>query len=204
MHNFTPIIPFKLKLNVHPLWCNTRINEECTARFIWSVYRRHAIAHRSNASFWERSFPHHESQYVSYIPSSRPLSCLLAVSNIFSVPFWLAVVAMMILVPAIMWPSSNCSLEYQSQERMSNAFYNMWVICTAILVTCMPRTFRLAALIKPWICYCLATSTVFQAFFTSYLVNPGLEIKSQLLRISQTHKWSSDIETVSLSRDSTL
>jgi hypothetical protein len=64
----------------------------------------------------------------------------------------------------------------------------------------MPHTFRLAALIKPWICYCLATSTVFQAFFTSYLANPGLEIKSQLLRISQTHKWSSDIETASLSQ----
>jgi hypothetical protein len=100
--------------------------------------------------FGEPSFPYHESQYVWYFPSSRSLSRLFAVSSIFSVLLWIAVVAMMILVPAIMWLLSNCSLEYQSQKRMS-AFYNMWAICMCVLVTHMPRMFRLTALIRPWI-----------------------------------------------------
>ena len=92
--------------------------------------------------FGEPSFPYHESQYVWYVPSSRPLSCLLTVSRTFSVLLWKAVVTMMILVPANMWPLSNCSLEYQSQERMSNAFYNTSATRTAVLATHMPRTFR--------------------------------------------------------------
>ncbi|GFG36829.1 hypothetical protein Cfor_09710 [Coptotermes formosanus] len=121
------------------------------------------------------SFPYYEIQYVWYVPCSRPLSRLLAVSKIFSVPLWIAVVAMMILVPAVMWSLSNCSLQQQSQERMPNVFYNIWAIYMGVSVTEMPRTFRLRALILPWICYCLAISTVFQAFFTSYLVNPGID-----------------------------
>ena len=173
-YNFTPIIPFELKTDtilsdaIHESMKNALLGS--SEAFIGGTPLLIEAMH-----FWEPSFPHHESQYIWYIPSSGPLSCLLAVSNTFSVPLWIAVVAMMILVPAIMWPLSNCSLEYQSQERMSNTFYNMWVIRTAILVKHMPRMFRLTALIKPWIWYCLATSAVFQAFFTSYLVNPGLE-----------------------------
>jgi hypothetical protein len=125
--------------------------------------------------FGEPSFPYYEAEYVWYVPCSKPLSRLLAVSSIFSVPVWITVIAMTILVPTIMWFLSNCSLQYQSQEKISNVFYNMWAICMGVSATQMPRAFRLRALILPWIWYCLAISTVFQAFFTSYLVNPGLD-----------------------------
>jgi len=173
-YNFTPIIRFKHKTDT---FLSHAINESMKNALLGSseAFIGGTPLLIEAMHFGEPSFSYHESQYVWYVPSSRPLFWLLVVSSIFSVLLWIAVVAMMILVPAIMRPLSNCFLEYQSQERMSNAFYNMWVICMGVLVTDIPHMFRLTALIKPWIWYCHATSTVFQAFFTSYLVNPGLE-----------------------------
>jgi len=144
-YNFTPIIPFKNKTDT---FLSRAINESMKNALLGSseAFIGGTPLLIEAMHFGEPSFPYHESQYVWYVPSSRLLFCLLVVSSIFSVLHWIVVVAMMILVPAIMWPLSNCFLEYQSQERMSNAFYNMWVICMGVLVTDIPQTFRLTAL----------------------------------------------------------
>jgi hypothetical protein len=55
------------------------------------------------------------------------------------------------------------------------ALYNVWAIVMGASLTHMPLNSRLRVVIFPWICYCFAISTVFQTFFTSYLVDPGLE-----------------------------
>jgi hypothetical protein len=147
-YNFTPIIPFKHKTDN---FLSDVIHESKKNALLGSseVFIGGTPLFMEAMHFGEPSFPYHESQYVWYFPSSGSLSRLFAVSSIFSVMLWIAVVAMMILVPAIMRLLSNCSLEYQSKERMSNAFYNMWAIRMRVLVTHMPRTFRLTALIRP-------------------------------------------------------
>jgi hypothetical protein len=125
--------------------------------------------------FGEPSFPYFESNYIWYVPCSRPLPRLLAVSGIFSVCLWVAVVAVIIIVPFVMWCLSSCSPGGHRHENVSDIFYSMWAAFLGVSVTEMPRTIRLRMIVLSWICYSLAVSTVFQTFFTSYLVNPGLE-----------------------------
>jgi hypothetical protein len=125
--------------------------------------------------FGEPSLPYFESKYIWYVPCSRPLPRLLAISRIFSVSLWVAVLVAMLLVPVAMWCLSSCSPAGHSHETITHVFYNMWAVSLGVSVTKMPRALRLRVLILPWICYCLAVSTVFQTFLTSYLVDPGLE-----------------------------
>ena len=48
-----------------------------------------------------------------------------------------------------------------------------WSIFIGVSVPEMPRSWKLRIFFLIYVCYCFAISTVFQAFFVSYLVEPG-------------------------------
>ena len=58
---------------------------------------------------------------------------------------------------------------------ISYTFYFTWAILTSVSVPDMPRTAVSRMLFLMWVCYSLILSTVFQSFFTSFLVEPGSE-----------------------------
>ena len=51
--------------------------------------------------------------------------------------------------------------------------YNAWSIFIGVSVPEMPSSWKLRIFFLIYVCYCFAISTVFQAFFVSYLVEPG-------------------------------
>ena len=51
--------------------------------------------------------------------------------------------------------------------------YNAWSIFIGVSVPEMPRSWKVRIFFLIYVCYCFAVSTVFQAFFISYLVEPG-------------------------------
>jgi hypothetical protein len=51
--------------------------------------------------------------------------------------------------------------------------YIAWSIFTGVSVPEMPKTWKLRIFFLIYVCYCFAISTVFQAFYTSFLVEPG-------------------------------
>ena len=51
--------------------------------------------------------------------------------------------------------------------------YNAWSIFIGVSVPEMPRSWKVRIFFLIYVCYCFAISTVFQAFFISYLVEPG-------------------------------
>ena len=51
--------------------------------------------------------------------------------------------------------------------------YNAWSIFIGVSVPEMPRSWKLRIFFPIYVCYCFAISTVFQAFFVSYLVEMG-------------------------------
>jgi hypothetical protein len=51
--------------------------------------------------------------------------------------------------------------------------YNAWSIFIGVSVPEMPRSWKVRIFFLIYVCYCFTISTVFQAFFVSYLVEPG-------------------------------
>lgn len=121
------------------------------------------------------SLSYYQTQYMWYVPCAKPLPRLEAISHIFSVSVWVMLITFMFLIAVIMWCLAHMTLETHTYKTASSVFYNVWAVVMGVSVTQMPRTLHLRVVIFPWICYCFAISTVFQIFFTSYLVDPGLE-----------------------------
>lgn len=127
------------------------------------------------ASLAYPSFPYYEITYAWYVPCARPLSRLEAIRKIFPVSVWVSLLTTILLVAVILWCLGSRTPDARAFGNIDIALYNVWAIVMGVSVTHMPLTCRLRVIIFPWICYCFAISTVFQTFFTSYLVDPGLE-----------------------------
>lgn len=127
------------------------------------------------ADLADPSFAYYESKYQWYVPCAKPFSRLEAISRIFSLPVWAALVTSMFLIAVVTCSLARRSAESHAYTTPSTALYNVWAVVMGVSVTEMPRTSHLRVVIFPWIWYCFAVSTVFQAFFTSYLVDPGLQ-----------------------------
>ena len=54
-----------------------------------------------------------------------------------------------------------------------HCLYNAWCVFMGVSVPEMPRTFRVRTLFILFVWYSFAMSTIFQSFFTSFLVSPG-------------------------------
>ncbi|PNF40503.1 hypothetical protein B7P43_G08155 [Cryptotermes secundus] len=119
--------------------------------------------------------PFFETKLAWYVPCGKPYSRIQRISQIFSMYLWFALSGTIFLVTAVIWCLANRALEIRVYRHVSSILYNIWAIVLGVSVTAMPRTFRLRTIIFPWICYCFAISSVFQTFFTSYLVDPGLQ-----------------------------
>ena len=53
-----------------------------------------------------------------------------------------------------------------------NFLTNVWAVLLGVSVSTMPRAPSLRSLFLSWVCFSLAFSTVFQAFLTTFLVDP--------------------------------
>jgi hypothetical protein len=66
-------------------------------------------------------------------------------------------------------------MESYNFRHLLSSLQSAWSIFMGVSVPEMPRISKLRILFLLYVCYCFAISTVFQAFFTSYLVESGFE-----------------------------
>jgi len=104
----------------------------------------------------------------------------------FSLSVWLTIVLVLLLTTAVFWFISNgpyrsvCN-EIQSYQSLSNCFHNVWAVFIGVSVSQQPTKSSLRFLFFLYVCLCFAISTLFQAFFVSYLVEPNYEKKLETL-----------------------
>jgi len=63
--------------------------------------------------------------------------------------------------------------ESKNLQTIPKCMYNAWSIYIGVSVPEMPRSWKVRIFFLIYVFYCFAMSTVFQAFFVSYLVEPG-------------------------------
>jgi len=115
-----------------------------------------------------------------------------------------------VLTSAVFWflannPARVVEIESRELQTIPNSIYNAWSIFIGVSVPEMPRSWNLRIFFLIYVCYCFAMSTVFQAFFVSYLVEPGYGEKistfQELLDSGISYGYNSALEFVMSTMD---
>ena len=90
----------------------------------------------------------------------------------FTIPVWNVIGLVLVLVSAVILCLSK---ETNLFRFLCDCFYTTWAVLVSSPAPKLPKTWRIRIVFFAYLSYCFAFSTVFQAFFTSYLVEPGYE-----------------------------
>jgi hypothetical protein len=113
-------------------------------------------------------------KHIWYVPCAKPIDRIEKIATIFSVTLWIAMIVVFMATVITIWQLARLSRQDDTYKDISTILYNGWAVVVGVGVTKMPQSNHLRIVIFAWICYCFSISTVFQTFFTSFLVDPGL------------------------------
>jgi hypothetical protein len=152
----------------------------------------------------EPSIPFYSDTIKWLVPCPKPISRAERIVTVFDASVWLTMITVFILTSALFWCSANhpgrmVAKEPKDLQTIQNPMYSAWSIFIGVSVPEMPRTWKLRIFFLIYVCYCFAMSTVFQAFFISYLVEPGYGKKfgtfQELLDSSVLYGFNAALET---------
>jgi hypothetical protein len=119
------------------------------------------------------------------VPCPKPIPGMEKIVTTFSLSVWLTMGLVFLLTTAVFWcvangPYQSTFKEFKTYKSVSHCFYDAWAVYMGVSVTQLPTTSKLRVFFIIYVCYCFAMSTLFQAFFVSYLVEPqyGKEIRT--------------------------
>jgi len=110
-----------------------------------------------------------------YVPCPDKYPRWSSIFRILSVELWLVLIISIVIVTisTTLVGRYTCTSEGQGYKIMKSSFTNIWAVILGVSVSSMPRTLSLRSLFFAWVCFCLAFSTVFQAFLTTFLIDSG-------------------------------
>lgn len=119
-----------------------------------------------------------------YVPCSRPIRRIDNLINLFTAPAWSVLVLLLFLSAVTFWCLANIPHRCVSKEpiayrNLSQCCSEAWAVFLGVSVAEMPTTFRLRVFFFLFVCYCFAINTVFQAYFTSFLIEPMFDKQIQ-------------------------
>jgi len=121
-----------------------------------------------------------ESYMNWYVPCGKPVPRMEKISQIFKASVWLMLALIFFLSVIVLWLGARSAQNYGSTESPSylticNSIQNMWAIFIGLAARDMPRTGKLRSYFCLFVWYCFIVSTLFQTYFTSFLVDPGVQ-----------------------------
>jgi hypothetical protein len=131
------------------------------------------------ADLCDYTFPYLYDTVAAIMPCPGRISKADMIMNVYATSVWISVALVLILTAVVFWRTANShydpSMESYNFRHLSSCFHSAWAIIMGVSVPEMPRISMLRILFLLYVIYCFAISTVFQAFFTSYLVESGYE-----------------------------
>jgi len=137
-------------------------------------------------SSFDATIPYIYGDAKMLVPCPKAIPGTEKVLTTFSLSVWLTIVLVLLLTAVVFWFTSNgpyrsvCN-ETHTYQSLSNCFHNAWAVFVGVSVPQQPTTSRLRIFFFLYVCFCFSISTVFQAFFVSYLVEPNYEKKLETL-----------------------
>jgi len=138
------------------------------------------------SSSFETTIPYTQLNGKMLVPCPKAILGTEKVLTTFSLSVWLTIGLVLLLTTAVFWcagngPYRSVSNETHTFQSLSNCFRNAWAVFMGVSVPQQPRTSSLRVFFFLYVCFCFAISSVFQAFFGSYLVEPKFEKKLETL-----------------------
>jgi hypothetical protein len=123
-------------------------------------------------------------RFLWYTPCALKYQRWSPFFKIFSVDMWISFIPSIVLavvtVSCISYYEHKSHLhEFKSYGNISSIIANIIPVLLSVSVSSQPRTSPLRVFFFCWVCYSVAISTVFQAYVTTYLIEPGYEEKNQ-------------------------
>ncbi|KAJ9580360.1 hypothetical protein L9F63_003995 [Diploptera punctata] len=135
-------------------------------------------------TFVDVSFPMLFDTLKYVVPCPKSKIKTEKIIYLFSLSTWTSIGLVFTLVSVLFWMLSN----YSSQKSdvsgfklLAQCFSAAWAVLLGISVPQMPLSPGTRNLFIIYVWYCFAISTVFQAYFTTYLVEPGYEARLETL-----------------------
>jgi len=110
-----------------------------------------------------------------YVPCSEKYPRWSSIFRILSLELWLVLIISIVImtISTTLVGRYSCTSERQGYKTLKSSFTNIWAVILGVSVSSMPRNLSIRFLFFTWVCFCLAFSTVFQAFLTTFLTDSG-------------------------------
>jgi len=135
--------------------------------------------HPVPSAFADPIIPHLDDIMIWYVPCGVPNDITGSVMAIFTPPLWMAICGVFVLVVVLIWGVVNITRFTQlhhshTSTGILSSISKTWAVILGISLPEIPRndTFRTVFLAVVW--YSFAIRCVFQTYFTSILVDPGM------------------------------
>jgi len=112
-----------------------------------------------------------------FVPYPNAIPVTEKILTTFSLSVWITIGLVLLLTTAVFWcaskgPYRSVSNETYTYQSLSYCFQSAWAVLVAVSVPQQPKSSCLRVFFLLYVCFCFTISTVFQAFFVSYLVDP--------------------------------
>ena len=129
------------------------------------------------STWFEPTIPYEYTSSKWFVPCPQPVARMEKVMHTYTLPVWLTMATVLVLRTLLWsglvnWRHSSLKVS-RTIQTLSYCLYNAWAVGMGVSATNTPKTWTFRFVLLVYVYYCFAMSTVFQAFFTSYLVEPG-------------------------------
>jgi len=137
-------------------------------------------------SSFDATIPYLYEKVKMFAPCPKAIPGTEKILTTFSLSVWLTIGLVLLLTATVFWCAGNGPYrsvynETHTYQSLSYCFQDAWAVLVAVSVPQQPTTSSLRVFFFAYVCFCFAISTVFQAFFVSYLVEPKYEKKIETL-----------------------
>jgi hypothetical protein len=113
-----------------------------------------------------------------YVPRAKPSPRWMSIGRVFATNTWAMLFFSIFGSATVFWCLATTQphlMEAQKYRNIVKCFSDSWAILLGSPVPQMPYITSLRVFFMSWVVYSLSLNNIFQTFFTTYLIEPGLE-----------------------------
>ncbi|PSN54498.1 Ionotropic receptor 680 [Blattella germanica] len=130
-------------------------------------------------NFFSTEFPTHifrEIKLKWHVPCPQRMARHGNFIRVFNYPIWLQMFIVAILFILLIHCLYKSYKDSKLKPDFPDTFLRIWSILTGVSTEVNTSIYKIRIVFFIWVLFCLIVSTVFQAFFTGFLIEPGMYV----------------------------
>ncbi|PSN52297.1 Ionotropic receptor 676 [Blattella germanica] len=126
------------------------------------------------------TYTHFTTQLKWYIPCPKPIFRHGNILRVFAIPLWLCLISVAILTAITVHYLNTRTISLNKtlpKPDFTSIFLKIWGLMLSTSTDFGVLNFKFRTVVIFWVVFCFFVSIIFQSFFTTFLVEPGVENK---------------------------